>query len=77
MDIHNPSVPTTNGVNGINGSETKKSLAQLTLEKEKVESELSALSAVLDSVGRISPRLGSGCSWLTARSQHEHQPYNL
>jgi len=51
MDIHNPSVPATNGINGVNGTGARKSLAELTLEKEKLESELSELSSVLDSHG--------------------------
>jgi hypothetical protein len=49
-DIHNPSIPSANGVNGTNGTGEHKTLAQLAVEKENMEAELSALSSVLDSV---------------------------
>jgi len=51
-DIHTPSVasgPTTNGhANGV--SKENMSLDALMAEKQRIEGELSALSAVLDSV---------------------------
>ncbi|KAF2668518.1 hypothetical protein BT63DRAFT_402442 [Microthyrium microscopicum] len=49
-DIHTPSVssgPTTNGVNGTE----PKTLAELTVAKERIEAELAALSSVLDTHG--------------------------
>jgi hypothetical protein len=44
-----PTVPSGAQVNGVNGT-TPKTFAELTAEKERLEGELSALSAVLDSV---------------------------
>ena len=52
-DIHTPTVPSgpTTGRSLTNGAgEDKLSLMDLIAEKERVESELSALSSVLDSV---------------------------
>jgi 26S proteasome non-ATPase regulatory subunit 9 len=56
-DIHHPSVasgPTSNGYSNGVGKENM-TLKQLTDEKDRLEGELSALSAVLDSVS-FSPK---------------------
>ena len=52
-DIHTPTIPSgpTSALNGLSRApEGKESLLDLISEKERVESELSALSSVLDSV---------------------------
>jgi 26S proteasome non-ATPase regulatory subunit 9 len=60
-DIHTPSVAGTNGhSNGINGTEPK-TLQELSAEKDRIESELSALSAVLDSVSEFGQSKTSCC----------------
>jgi 26S proteasome regulatory subunit N4 len=48
-DVHMPTVPSGAQVNGVNGT-APKTFAELTAEKERLEGELSTLSAVLDSV---------------------------
>jgi hypothetical protein len=48
-DIHMPTVPSGSQVNGVNGR-VPRTFAELTAEKDRLEGELSALSAVLESV---------------------------
>ena len=48
-NIHAPTVPSGSRSNGVNGTEPT-TYPELVLEKEKIEAELRALSAVLDSV---------------------------
>lgn len=55
-DLHTPSVaagPTNGAFNGV--AKKDMSLTELMAEKDRVQSELSALSSVLDSVGRVFP----------------------
>lgn len=48
-NIHAPTVPSGSRTNGVNGHEPT-TYPELVAEKEKIEAELRALSAVLDSV---------------------------
>ncbi len=52
--IHAPTVPSgpTSGPAGANGFKEGLSLTELMAEKDRVEGELKALSAVLESVGQ-------------------------
>lgn len=58
-DLHTPSVvsgPTTGASNGV--AKQDMSLRELMAEKDRVQSELSALSSVLDSVRSLRPQAG-------------------
>ena len=77
-DIHNPSVPSaTAGPNGESKSDDSKPLMELIADKDRVESELTALGSVLDSVGsRTDPDARTVVAdGMLAWSEHEYNTH--
>jgi 26S proteasome non-ATPase regulatory subunit 9 len=77
-DIHTPSVASSRRTNGVAASSKPKTLTELTAEKDRIESELSALSSVLDSVwirsnGKNTGLIPGSIAW----RQYEYNSYNL
>ena len=77
-DIHMPSVASSRYTNGVATPSKPKTLTELTADKDRIESELSALGSVLDSVCSSSSRQSA---WLMLGSiawrQHEHNSHNF
>jgi len=81
-DLHAPTIPSgPSSQPTTNGTSKKQSLQELSVQKENLEAELSALGSVLESVSHRNAQIDTLSAQANhpppAWRQHEHRPHDL